>query len=237
MKNRIIIVLFSILVVFVSITNAQDPENTSVRDSVEKIIIRKSGFMKDEEVVIRYRSSDHQIIEVIDKGEKIPDKDFREYESILWSYLELRNIESLKPRIERLRREVRESSRLDSLKVRRLRLIDEKLDSLRVRLVRGRSRQSRQLLRRTLELDSKLSRVRERLYSVEEIHRNMEKFLDALLEEKIIPDKEDLEIEFRKGDCFIDGRKVPSDTKERIKEIYKEIHQKEINEDKFTLKR
>ena len=233
MKRQMVFFVFMTLFVLVSGTGAQETNTIAAQDSIEQITIRQSGFMKNGEIVIRFRSSDHEIVEVTDGGKKIPAEDFYKYESVLWSYLDLQNIERLKPRIERLRRELMVRPRLDSLKIRHLQSIDSKLDSLRVRFVREKSRHSRQLLERTLELDRKLSVVRERL---EEVHANLDKFLDALIEEKIISDRENLDIEFRKGDCFIDGRKVSSDIKKRIKEIYREIHNKDINEEKFTLK-
>ena len=236
MKRHTTEIVLSMLFAFVSISCAQTIQDTAAQDSVKKITIKQSGFLKDDEVVISYRTSDHKIVEVIDKGEKIAKEDFHDYESILWSYLELRNIESLKPRIERLRREIRGRSRLDSAEFRRFRSVERKLDSLRSRLIRRNSRISDRLLETTLEMNRKLSDVRERTLDVVERINKLELFLDKLLDENIIESREDLEIEFRNGTCRINGKKVSDSTSERIKDIYKEIHGKEIDEDRFKLK-
>ncbi len=237
MKRLTTEIILFILFAFVSIPCAQTMQETASKDSVKKITIKQSGFLNDDEVVISYRSSDHKIVEVIDKGEKIPKQDFHEYESILWSYLELRNIESLKPRIERLRRDIRGRSRLDSSEFRRFRSFEQRLDSLRSRLIRRNSRISDRLLERTLEMDIKLSDVRERHLEIIETLDKLENFLDRLLDENIIESRKDLEIEFRNGNCRINGKEVSDTTTERIKEIYKEIHGKDIDEDKYKLKK
>lgn len=223
--------------IVVPLVLSKTKENTAKPDSLEKIVIKQSGFMKDDEIVIRYHSSDQTIVEVIDKGEKIPEQDFDEYVSMLWSYLELRDIELIKPKIEDLRRAVRLKSGLDRREFQRFRRVEERLERLRERLESRRDSRSDRLLERTLELNRRLAEVRERHLTAAGRLEQLDGFIDRLLEEKIIESREDLEIEFKKGTCRINGKKVPHETTKRIKEIYKEIHGKEINDDGFLIKK
>lgn len=235
MKKQAIILLLSLVFTLTTNTNAQVVRNRTAKDSLEKIIIKQSGFMKDDEIIIIYRSSDHTIVEVIDKGDDISKQYHHKYESILQSYIELRNIESIKSRIDILKRELRGKSRLDSAELNRFRLIDENLTGLRSRLIKNNNRRSDLLLEKTIGLERQMVEVREIQSVTSEYGNKLENFLNRLLDEKIIKSKKNLEFRVRYGKCRINGEKVTSDTFKRIKEIYKKIFNKEINSKKYTI--
>lgn len=218
-------------------------ERVTVDSTIEQITIKRSGFMEDDELIIRYRKPDYEIVEVIDKGETVPESDFHEYEHVLWTYLDLRAVERLAPRVARIRRVSRDGRRhLDLLEREHVERVRRELDSLRSRLSDERIRHSEErrrhsdlLLEQTLQMERQMERVRSRLVDVELEHEHLETFLDALIEENIIPSRKKYEIKFREGICRVNGKRVSDEQAERIKMLYEEIVGRKLDEDRFMI--
>ncbi len=236
MKLNNLIIPLVLSLTFTALAYGQT-ENTEMRDSLQTITIKQSGFMKADEISITFRSDDQQIVEVVDKGEKVPEEKFHNYRGLLYSYLELRNIEFLKPRIEKLRQEVLSKQQFRQEEISRMVEVELKLDSIRARLERENSRRADRLLEETLRMERQMAEVRERHLEVTEKEMQIQIFLQTLETKGIIEDSEDVKIEFRKGICTINGKKVSKETMEQIKDIYQDIFDDEINDTRFILRK
>ncbi|MBN2414649.1 hypothetical protein JXO52_02355 [bacterium] len=206
-------------------------------DSIDVITIKKSGFMNNEEIVISFRSSDHSIVSVMDKGEPVPEEKWHEYRSLLWSYLELRNVEELRPKIEKIRQQLLKTRHLREDEIERMVMTERKLDSLRARLERTQTRNADRLLEEALRMEERLAEVRERHLEAAMTYERLEAFLDRLAEEDIISDTGEFEIKFKDGSCEVNGKKVSKDISDRIKDLYADTVGKTIDEEKFTIKK
>lgn len=216
------------------------------RDSIDVITIKKSGFMNNEEIVIKFRSDDHSIVSVVDKGEQVPKEQWHNYRSLLWSYLELRNVEELRPKIEKIRQVLLKSNKLQEKEIERMVLTERRLDSLRSRLERSQTRNADRLLEETLRMESRLAEVREKheaklaeLHEKQIVltvkHEKLTKFLSALEDADIISDTEDVTIKFRNNICKINGKLMSEKVTEQIRDIYRNIFGEDLDEDKFTI--
>ena len=111
---------------------AQDAQTRS-DTTVQKITIKYSGFLKDEEFTIRFKKENYDIVEVLSSGRAVPADSFYVYGPLLHDYLHFRGLENVVPRIEKLKREIARRKAVDSTRIREAIRIERALDSLDVR--------------------------------------------------------------------------------------------------------
>ena len=70
--------------------------------AIQTIIIKHSGFLKEDELIIRFNKNNYELVEVIDAGEQIPSEEFGKYEIMLDNYLQFRSLDEIVPRVSRL---------------------------------------------------------------------------------------------------------------------------------------
>ncbi|MFH1943872.1 MAG: hypothetical protein ABIL68_17355 [bacterium] len=238
MKSFSRILVVSLLVLSISTLSAQEKKGEEVQEKsssgIEQITIKHTGFMKDEEVIIRYRRDDQEIVEVLDEGKTVLPEEFYKYEPMLWNFLEYRKMEKIIPRLSRLRRDLRAVNRVDSLHRRELSRLQREVDSLRSNsdAMHGRIRTpvTEALQRATRELTE--LRVRMERFDSDE---QLKAFLKDLQDEGIITSTKDLQIKFRDGKCSVNGKKISEEKSERIKELWKKHGGREINDQRFTI--
>ena len=72
------------------------------KSDISELKILHSGFLSRDTLIIRYRTEDKEIVEVIDKGKKVPSSQFKNYESKMMNILEMRQLNELLPAIEKV---------------------------------------------------------------------------------------------------------------------------------------
>ena len=76
------------------------------KSEIKEIKILHSGFLSKDTLIIRYRASDNEIVEVIDEGKKVPSSRFSKYEPMIRDVLELRKMRELLPEIDEISKEL-----------------------------------------------------------------------------------------------------------------------------------
>jgi tyrosyl-tRNA synthetase len=241
MRTKLIITVL-ITIIRVSLPCfAQTEEKVQARDkadsTVQQIIIKHSGFLKDDELIIQFRKDDHEIIKVVDEGKIVADEEFYKYESMLHNYLQFRSLEEIVPRIKRLKRDIRRrAAHLAPLRIREMVQLELKLDSLRLNLIAPRERIARQLSESVLQTQRDMLEIKARLKLEQtEIQQTIQKLIKELLQEGIIPSKEDVTIKTKKGKCWVNGRRLSDEEIEKLKEIWNSTMDIPFNESSRTI--
>jgi hypothetical protein len=181
--------------------------------------------MKDDELIIRFLKDNHELVEVIDEGKTIPSEEFPRYESMLDNYLRFRSLEDIVPRVSRLKREIRRhTDRLDIVRIRDLVRLRLRLDSLGRRTTKSRERIARRLAETILETKQDLIDVQTQVQLQQAVILRLEEqiadFMDELYNQGIISKKKDVTITIKKGQCWVDGKKLSREKTEEFEEIW-----------------
>lgn len=206
---------------------------------IREITIKHSGFLSKKELVIRYRESDLQIVEVIDNGEKMPSEEFYRYESMLQEVVDHDIMVELAPKFERIEERLDSEGIPDSIKVEELEAMLTEIDSLYPDLSldqreRLRVRIDRRILshrflfrerRVPLPIQVQTIRLKIRLKIVRRILQGM----------GLVSGDEEVTIKFRKGKCSVNGKKLSPEQTEEIKAIWEKHGDRPIDDRKFTI--
>jgi len=120
------------------IIHAQESQVDSISKNtdseIKELKIKSSGFFSDDILIIKYRNSDKEIVDVIDNGESLPPEKFKKYEPKLYEVLEHEKMREILPDIEELNEKVKSSDIPDSIKIKEFRVTLKKLDKLQSEL-------------------------------------------------------------------------------------------------------
>jgi len=226
MQIRCIIISIIVIILISFPCNAQTELKVQEQDkadsTIQQITIKHSGFLKDDELIIRFRKDDHEITKVIDEDKVIPEEDFYKYETMLHNYLQFRSLEDIVPRVSQLKREIRRNvARLDKARIRDLVRLQLRVDSLRTGVVFPKERIAQKLRESIVQTQIDMSEIKTRLKLKQtELRKKIRELIEELHNEGIIPGKEDITIKTKKGKCWVNGRRLSDEETEKLEEIW-----------------
>ncbi|MFC2168204.1 hypothetical protein ACFLRW_04395 [Acidobacteriota bacterium] len=112
------------------IQEIQEATQEKESSEIKELTIRNSGFRSRSTIVIKYTDKNKQIVSVTENGKELPPSEFPRYESVMRTVLELPQIDTLLPEIDRMWRKAESARFSEETKLQEITALRQRLSGL-----------------------------------------------------------------------------------------------------------